>query len=41
MRHRQKVALPMWVVVGTCVVIACITCLMLTLALFCVVLMWC
>lgn len=28
----------MWVVVGTCVVIACITCLMLTLALFCVVL---
>ncbi|EQX80813.1 hypothetical protein G938_04929 [Escherichia coli UMEA 3200-1] len=40
MRHRQKVALPMWVVVGTCVVIACITCLMLMLALFCVVLMW-
>lgn len=40
MRHRQKVALPMWGGVGTCVVIACITCLMLTLALFCVVLMW-
>ncbi|EPB2393866.1 hypothetical protein ACRDFK_004498 [Escherichia coli] len=40
MRLRQKVALPMWLVVGTCVGIACITCLMLTLVMFCAVLMW-
>ncbi|WP_256351378.1 hypothetical protein [Escherichia coli] len=41
MARQRKVFIPMWWVVGVvCVAATCMACLVLTLAMFCAVLMW-
>ena len=40
MAWRRKVLIPMWCVVGACVAATCMACLVLTLVMFCAVLMW-
>ncbi|HBA7541072.1 TPA: hypothetical protein J1375_004321, partial [Escherichia coli] len=40
MLRKRKVLIPMWWVVGVCVAATCMACLVLTLVMFCTVLMW-
>ncbi|EOZ4554267.1 hypothetical protein [Escherichia coli] len=40
MARQRKVLIPMWWVVGVCVAAICMACLVLTLVMFCAVLMW-
>ncbi|WP_276608987.1 hypothetical protein [Escherichia sp. E4736] len=40
MTWKRKVLIPMWCVVGVCVAVACMACLVLTWVMFCAVLMW-
>ncbi|EPB0464778.1 hypothetical protein ACQ9XA_001631 [Escherichia coli] len=42
MARQRKVLIPMWMwwVVGVCVAATCMACLVLTLVMFCAVLMW-
>ncbi|ENW9288279.1 hypothetical protein ACXR15_004580 [Escherichia coli] len=40
MALQRKVLIPMWWVVGACMAAAFMACLVLTLVIFCAVLMW-